>query len=272
MATYALVQRGKISAVAADGAGPKDFVLGTTVKAGSAFVQATVRDVRCREKVERGLEAFTTATTFPVTVNLTTAVDPLCSKVIVNHVEEQAAPNRGILVELINAGADLRFTSPALLAGETIDVAWQVIENKEPRGATVRILDTDTVRLEWDGTLVGTETIDAQFELYDIENLGDDIKEILFRQLRILGFHGENVVQDLIKYDDAGNPVTYRLRPFNSKVNADAATLEIPDGDPLQTGELTRVSVVQDFNIETNDRKSIIMTLTKGPAVNPDIN
>lgn len=270
MSDYSLVQRAVIQATSADGVGPKDATLTTAIKTGSAFVVSTIKSTRCRKRVQRGVENFTNATVFPVTVNLASAVDENCAHVIVNHVEEQAAPNRGVLVELINSGADLRFTSPALAAGETLDVAWQVIEEKEPLGANVRIVDTTTVRLEWDGTLAAGETIDAAFEVFDIENLGDDVKEILFRGQRVLAYLGENQIQDNLSKDDAGNIIAYRLRVFTDKASADAATIDTPGG--LEAGELARVDMTQTVPVDNNDRTNLKRVLTDVLTPTPGVN
>ena len=271
MSLYNLVQRFVITADETDAAGvsPKDVVLGTTVKSPSTFLTNSIRDIRKNVGVQRGIELIDNPDTTPRNVVIT-AVVLAASKVEVSAHEVQTGTAIGVRARLTTTtNLELTFTNPG--AGDSIDVAWEVIQYMQPRGATVRLLDADTVRLEWDGVLVAGEQITAAVEVWDIENLGDDIKEILFRQSRILAFHGENTIEDLIKYDDAGNPVTYRIRTFNSKANAEAATLEIPDSDPLEVGECTRVGVIQDFNTETNDRKSIIMTLIKGPKPNPDI-
>ena len=128
------------------------------------------------------------------------------------------------------------------------------------RGATIRLLDANTLRLEWNGTLStdpetgGVETITASYEVFDLENLGDDVKEILFRLQRLLGYQGENALEDGIVYDDAGRKTQFRLRVFDSAASVNAATENIPDGSPLETGELARVTVTQDFDNPRNDR------------------
>lgn len=274
MSVYSLVQRLVITADETDAAGvsPKDVSLASTLKPASTFITSSIRDIRKNIFVQRGVEAFVQATSFPFTRVLGTGVDLASSHVGLQFRDSRiVTPTlRGLTARLVNVGADLEFDAAALGAAETIDATWEVIQNRQPRGATVRLLDADTVRLEWDGTLVAGEKIVASVDVFDIENLGDDIKEILFREQILLGYFGENMITDLYVYDNAGNPVTFRLRVFNSKTNREAATIDLPAGDPLQTGELARVAVVQDFAVDTNDRKSITMTLTN-KAPNPDI-
>jgi hypothetical protein len=137
----------------------------------------------------------------------------------------------------------------------------------EHRGAFVRLVNANTVRLEWKGALVtdpeaGPETISAYAEVYDLESVGDDIKEMLFRQQRALGYLGENALQDLIQYDDAGNMVTYRLRLFATADNASNATPDLPNGEDLETGELARMTMSQEILTSKNDRVQLIRLLT----------
>jgi hypothetical protein len=135
------------------------------------------------------------------------------------------------------------------------------------RGATIRLLDASTLRLEWNGTLStdpdtgGTESITVAYQVYDLENLGDDLKEILFRLQRALAYLGENVLQDRILYSSSGVMTQYRLRVFDSKAHANAATKDVPDATPLQTGEIARSTVTQDVIAGKNDRRSLAKVL-----------
>lgn len=264
MSDYALVQRGSIAASSADGAGPKDFTLATAVKLGSAFVVGHIRDKRRRTSVQRGVQNFTNATAFPVSVALGTAVDDAAAQVNITFKDSRATTPtvRGVTARLINAGADIEFNAAALGVGETLDVAWEVIEHKTSRQATLRLINATTVRLEWDGALAAGETITAMFEVFDFEDAGDDLKRVLFNSQRMLGYLAENMLQDLIIYDDAGNMTQYRMRLFNSKTNAEAATVDIADASPLETGEWARVTVTQDINFQKNDRLSLLKVLT----------
>jgi hypothetical protein len=124
----------------------------------------------------------------------------------------------------------------------------------------VRLLDENTIRLEWDGTLAAGETIDAAYEVYDLENLGDDLKELLFREQRVLAYLGENVIQDKILYNNAGVMTQYRLRVFDSKANANGATVDT-ENPSLETGELARSTVTQEIVAGKNDRSSLAKVL-----------
>jgi hypothetical protein len=137
----------------------------------------------------------------------------------------------------------------------------------EHRGAAVELFDANTVRLRWNGALAtdieaGNETISVAIEVFDLDNLGDDIQELLFRTARALGYLGENVMNDLLLYDQAGNVVQYRLRVFSSRTNCEAATPDLPDGSAMQTGEYARVTMNQDIEISKNDRALMLRVLT----------
>ena len=272
MSVYNLVKRGVVNVLPADGASPKNFTLTTPVKTASSFLTHSVKQIRASTKVNDFIVTALAADgagpkDTPIAAVLKDA-SHLTSSISVDRTGSQQGATVFLLTNI-----SVRLDWPGTLAGsDEIKASVAVIESLPARGVNIRLTTPTNVEVSWDkGTLLAGESIDVAFEVFDIENLGDDIKEILFRQKRILSFHGENVIEDLIKYDDAGNPITYRVRTFNSKANAEAATFDIPDADPLEVGELTRVGVIQDFNIETNDRLSIIMTLIKGPASNPDI-
>lgn len=263
MSTYSLVQRGVISATSADGAGPKDATLTTAIKTGSSFVVARIKDRRRDASVQRAVVNLTNSDSSPKVVNLAASVDANAAVLDINVKEIRAAdPNSGVEAHLMASGTTIVLNFDPLAMGDTIDLAYQVIEHKPRRGASVRILNSTTVRMEWDGTLAAGETIDAAYDVFDLENFGDDMKEALFRLQRLLGYQGENCVQDNITYDDAGNMTAYRLRVFSSKTNAEAATLDLEDGEALETGELVRIQVTQDINIGTNDRLSLYRVLT----------
>ena len=118
------------------------------------------------------------------------------------------------------------------------------------------------------GVLVAGEKIVASVDVFDLEDLGDDIKEILFRQVRLLGYNGENAMQDQITFDTQGNMLTYRVRTFDSKVNMDAATAN--ETGALVTGELARITFTQTIKVAKNDRTLSTEALTD-IAPNPDI-
>jgi len=272
MSIYNLVQRGVVNVLLADGASPKNFTLGTAVKTASAFLTHSVKQIRASTKVNDFIVTAVAADGAGPKDTAIAAVVPDRTHLTATVSVDRTGSQQGAIVSLLT-NISVRLDWPGTLAGsDEIKASIAVIESQPKRGVNVRLTTPTNVEVSWDGgILLAGESIDVAFEVFDIENLGDDVKEILFRQTRILSFHGENSIEDLIKYDDAGNPITYRIRTFNSKANAEAATFDIPDADPLEVGELTRVGVIQDFNVETNDRKSIIMTLIKGPASNPDI-
>lgn len=274
MATYSLVQRGVIAATSADGAGPKAAVLASAVKPSSAFIVGTVKDNRRRSNAQRGIAAYTNATVFPVTIPLAAPVDPATSFVSFSHRDSRVlTPTlRGATARIINAGADLEINAAALGVGETLDVAWEVIELKAPQMATLRLFDASTVHLTWTGTLQVGETIEASYDVFDIENVGDDLKEILFRERRILAYLGENLLQDLLVYDDPGNLVSYRLRGFDTAANMALATKDISGAAPLQAGEDFRVTVTQDIRTDKNDRILLTKTLTNLLTPTPGVN
>ena len=264
MSDYALAQRGVITADETDAAGvsPKVVALASTIKPASSFITSSIRDIRKNIFVQRGVENFVQATVFPVTVVLGTAVDINSSHVVVTFKDSRVVTPtlRGVQARLTGAGANIEFDAAALGAAETMDVSWEVVQNRQPRLATMRIVDADNVELAWDGTLVAGEKITASFDVWDIENLGDDIKELLFRLQRISGYLGENCMQDELTYDDAGNLTKFRLRLFDSKVNAEAATEDTTGG--LETGETARVDISQTIAIDENDRTLLLKVLT----------
>ncbi len=269
MSDYSLAQRGVITADETDAAGvsPKTVTLGSTIKPASAFIVSSIRDTRKNVFVQRGIETIDNPDTTPRNVAIT-AVVLAASKVEVSAHEVQTGTALGVRARLTTTtNLELVFTNPG--AGDSIEVAWEVIQYMQPRSATLRILDPDNVRLEWDGTLVAGESIVASFDVWDIENFGDDIKELLFRLQRIAGYLGENCVQDELTYDDAGNLTKFRLRLFDSKVNAEDATADTVGG--LETGETARVDISQTIRIDKNDRILLLKVLTD-LIVTPGVN
>lgn len=260
MSDYSLVQRGLISATSTDGAGPKDFTLPSAVKLASSFVVGFVRDRRRNTFVQRGQIAAVNPDTSPKDSAAFTAVDTVASHVTATWKENRAGNARGATLKLLSSTQVRMEWDGVLAAAETLTGEFEVVEHKPRRAAFLRILNATTVRMEWDGTLAVGETIEAHFEVFDMENLGDDVKELLFRLQRMLAYLGENLLQDLIIFDDAGNMVSYRLRAFNSKVNAEAATVDTPGA--LETGELARQTVTQDINFARNDRLSLVRVIT----------
>lgn len=261
MSTYALAQRGVLALTSAD-TSPKDVTLASSIKTGSAQLHAVVRDTRRNASVQRGTVTLAEAATSPQDVTIT-AVDLACAHVKVSFRDSRdpAAGGHGVSAKLTSStNLRLQFYG-AVGAGENIEIEWEVVEQKPARSATVRVLDANTVRVEWDGTLAAGETITVAYEVWDISPIGDDIKEILFRLMRALGYLGENCRQDLCQYDDAGNCIQYRLRIFDSRANAEASDLDLPLGSGLQDGEIARAIVTQDIDTGKNDRIDIMQVL-----------
>ena len=276
MSDYSLVQKTVITAdeTDADGVSPKDFALASPVKVASAFITSSIRDVRKNIFVQRDVENFTNASAFPVTVPLGTAVDPDSSHIVMSFKDFRGTmpTMRGIYARLTGAGANIEFNAGALAVAETIDVSWEVVQNRQPRLATVRLLDANTVRLEWDGTLVAGEKIVASVEVFDIENLGDSIRELEFRTGMTLNYLGHNLMQDLIVMDKQGNLLSFRLRGFDTEVNLAAATKNIAEVQPLETGERFRTTITQDIRTDRNDRILLLKTLTDLLTPTPGVN
>lgn len=163
------------------------------------------------------------------------------------------------------------FTIPEVVLGES-KIHQRMRERRigDSYGATVEFFDNVTLRMRWynDGALVNDEAtgldeiISVNVEVEDLDPVLSDLKEMLFDLLRIKGYLGENVIQDLLEFDAAGNIVTYRLRVFDSRTNAEAATPDRPDGSSMQTGELSRVTMSQDIVMSKNDRALLMRVLT----------
>lgn len=272
MASYNLVKRGVETITDADVGTSKDVALASPVKTPSSFVTAVVRQLRHAVKVQRGQIAVTEAATSPANAAIT-AVD-LARSHVVASVREKRAGGSGASVKLSAADqVRLEWLGGALAAGEDIVAEFEVVEQLPARrGATARLLDADTVRIEWDAQLTAGESIVVAWEVYDLDEIGDELLEILFREQRILGELGINMLQDLIVRDDVGNVVQYRVRTFSTKAFAEAATTDIADGSDLEEGELSRRTVTVDVDIRKNDRKllsSVLDKLMDTPGLTP---
>lgn len=273
MSDYALVQRGNISASGPDASGFKDAVLGTPVKPGSSFVIGHVRAYRGRSVVERGIVNLTNADTSPEDVPITDVDDEAKAETRFTHKEVRPTntTTRGFIGHLTSP-TNLRIEYATLAVGETLDIAYEVSNTRGgSETGTLRLFDASTVRLDWDGNLLAGDFVTAQFEVFDLENFGDDMKEALFRMQLILGQLGANAVQDSITFDDAGNMTTYRIRIYDTKDNAEAADLDIADSEALDPGELLRIRATQDIDFAKNDRNSLIrVEIVKAPT--PGVN
>jgi len=275
MSDYNLIKTGAIHADETTGGGvaPLDVAIsGDAIKLTSAFLMATVRDRRRNVLVQQGTIAITNADAGPTkdSAALGTAVDITAAYVIPSIREKRTDGYYGASLKLADS-THVRATFHQPAAGDTIDADFQVVEAKPRRAATLEILDDSTVRLKWDGTLVAGESIDAVFYIFDFDNAGDDLKEVLFREEQLLGLQGYAKIQDRPVYDTPGNLVQYRVRAFRTAAAAQAATIDLADGDPLEPGEIARYQVNVDIDKTTNDRKSLVATRIDDILPNPDI-
>lgn len=273
MSVYALVQRGVISITDAD-TSPKKVALGTAAKLGSSFVITSVRDKRRRFAVQRGAISVVNPDTSPNSAAITAVVLANSELRNLGIRDDRAGNARGASLKLASTTSVELAWDGVIAASETIDAEFEVVEHREEQGATVRLIDEASVikvEVSWDGTLVSGETIDVSYEVFDLENFGDDMKEVLFRLQGILGYLGENLIQDLITHDQGGNLTQYRMRLFDTKANTEAATPDIVLGSPLETGEIRRVLITQTIvkrkNVRAGLRKTLELVLSPTPGV-----
>lgn len=270
MSSLTLVRRGTISATSSDGAGPKDSSAFAAVKTGSSFVVARIRDRRQDVSVQRGTVTISSGGTSPNDVTIT-AVDLACSKVSITVRENRDGNARGVTAKLTST-TNLRLAFYGTVdSSEFIEVEWEVSEHKSRRGATVALQSTTAVRMAWDGTLQPGETIDCAFDVYDLDDVGDQLLESDYKLLRLLGFAGECSLQDLMTYDQAGNPATFRIRTFETKANLLLATPGLPALDALEAGELSRTTVTLTWSTGQNRPSKIQSVLEVSVAATPGV-
>ena len=274
MADYNLAIHGSKQILTADGAGPLSIVI-ATVKPASSIVLVSSSERRRQIKVQRGVLSAIEAATSPVNGALGTAVADLAQAFVRSSVREtRAGDSRGASVKLSATNqVRLEWLGGALAAGEEIQAEYEVVESLLRRGgARAYLIDATHIGLAWDGgALEADEAIDVRYTIFDLESLGDDLKEIIFKGDRALGYLGENLIQDLPTVDDAGNPVTYRLRVFDTAANANLCTLNKAADSAFDTGELSRVNVTADYSFPKGDIKSrtfILEDVVETPGVN----
>jgi hypothetical protein len=262
MSSLSNIKRGVVSITSADVGTSKDVALPSAVKTGSSFLRYSVRDRRRNVFVQQGTIAITDADVGGTkdSAALATAVDTTAAQVVATLREKRTDDYRGATVRLQSATV-VRATFNPPAAGDTIDVDFQVIEHKPRRAATLRLLNGTTLRAEWDLQLVAGETIDIEYEVVEFDQLADMLLEIDFMQVRALAELGENHLQDLLVRDEMRNLVQYRLRTFQTKAQALAAEPGIPDGDPLEAGEISRRTVYIAVDERTNDRSGLLGVL-----------
>jgi len=267
---YSLVQRG-VAAITSSDTSPKDITLSSAVKPGSTFRVTNIKERRRDVFVQQGSISITNGDAGPTkdSAALGTAVDTTAAYVIATIREKRTDNYYGATVKL-QSSTVVRATFHQPASGDTIDIDFVVVEHKARRGATARLLDANTLRVEWDGTLAAGETIDVSWEVLDFESLGDDIKEILFRETILEGLIGGCMAMESVTYDDAGNRVTWIIRVFDTAVNLEDREVGIAEGDDLETGELARYKATKDIDNEENDVQGLqIVLLDK--AENEDI-
>jgi len=262
MADLSIAKRGVVTITSADVGTSKDIALASPVKPGSSFLSVSIKDRRRNALRQRLAIAITDADVGGTkdSAALGTAVDTTAAEIITQIREKRTDDHRGATVDFFSSTV-LRATFNPPAAGDTINLDCQVIEHKPRRGVNLRLIDEDTLRAEWDLQLVTDETITIAYDLLDLDEVAGMLLEIQFRNQRILGELGVNQIQDGIVRDDVGNVIEYRSRTFTTKELAEAATENIPDGDPLEEGEMSRRKVIVDIDIRKNDRKLLISTI-----------
>lgn len=90
--------------------------------------------------------------------------------------------------------------------------------------------------------------------------LRNDVENVLFERLRrIIALCGENLVVDNFSYDTSGNIIGIRVRLFEDRASALAATPDITDIEP---GELEQYNVTQQHNVARNVRTAHFSTIS----------
>jgi hypothetical protein len=281
MSDYSLVQRGTIHVTNADGASPKKVNVGSPIKLSSSILVARIEDGRRNPRINEVSQTIS-STEEPAPHDFSHGVaidDHLRTEVHVSHYRDGSGAHSGLSYRLPGTSA-IRFEWRDGLSTDTIETVIQFIEHRLLTVNAVLINESgqDKIQISWtdnSGTptsaIASDEQIDVTYEIWDIENLGDDIKELLFRGQLILGHLLENVVQDGIVVDTAGNMVAWRRRVFSTKANAEAAERDVPDGDALATGELVRVKFTQTINFQNNEREelqAVVLAKASTPGVN----
>lgn len=259
MSTFTILKRGVIQLVNGD-VSPKEIALPSAVRSETALLVAgPIKDRRRDVSVQAARVSLTDASVSPMDIAIT-SVDVAATEIALTLREDRADGKSGVTAYLTSA-TNLRLEF-AIGAGDTVQVAYEVRERKARRGVILRIKDDENLEALWDGTLAAGETIDLAYNVIDFDDVANAILELDYKQLRTLGYLGENQILDQVTRETPGNQVTYRLRVFNSKANAESATLGYT-GDDFETGELSRVDRTIEIDIRNNDRESMIRVLSK---------
>ena len=94
-----------------------------------------------------------------------------------------------------------------------------------------------------------------------LNHLRNDVENVLFpRTKRLLSYHGENQMIDLVEVDAANNMISMRVRTFDDRASALAATPDLPDVSGLEPGEVSRLTVTQTYSLPRCVRDSHVAT------------
>lgn len=264
MSTFSIIKRGVIQLVEGD-TSPKTIALPSAIRSATALlVPGPVKEVRRGISRQHVTIAITDADVSGEkdSVALGTPVDVASAMVENVTIDEKRTDDyRGARVKL-QSSTLVRATFNPPAAGDLINVECDVVEFKSYKGAILRIKDDENLEVLFDGEeLQAGETIDLAYNLIDFDDVINGLLEIDFKAVRALGYLGENQIVDKVGRV-TGNQVTYRIRIFDSKANAEAATENIAEDADLETGELSRVSRTVDIDTKNNDRDFMIRVLT----------
>lgn len=259
MSDLSITKRGVVTITSADVGISKDIPLPAPVKPGSSFLAVAVKDRRRNALRQRVAIAITDADVSGTkdSAALGTAVDTAAAEIITQIREKRTDAHRGATVDFLSATV-LRATFNPPAAGDTINLDVQVLEHKPRRGVILRLLNATTLRAEWDLQLAADESIAISWDLVDLDEIGDMLLETQFRLQRVLGELGANSIQDLMKRDPQRRLIGYRHRTFLTKTQLLAATRDIPDGEDLEDGEISRRTVIISIDSAINDRKGLV--------------
>ncbi len=272
MSTYSLIKRGMASASEGD-TSPKVISLASAIKTPSSFRVTNAREIRRGVRVQRGTIAITDADVGGTKDSAAfTAVDMNCSEAkLLGFREKRTDGYSGVSLKL-QSDTTVRATFNPPAAGDLIALEFEVVEHKQPRGATLRISAEDELSLEWDGgALAAGESIDMAYEVFDYNHAGDDIKELLFRAQLALAAHGGNMMMDLVEYDDPGNRINWRIRLFSSEDDLSSATPDLTESEGLETGELARWKATKTIDDQGENEVELLTIVETHRADTPDV-
>lgn len=261
MSNANLVKRG-IATLGEGDESPFEITLDAPIRVNTAIlVPGLVRERRKKISKQSGTVTISSGGTSPNDVTIT-AVDLASAELKFSFAENRDGNARGVIGKL-NTSTQIRFEFYGTVdATENIKINWEVIEHRRHAGAAIRIVDeTHLEVLFGGGPLEADEEIEIPWNLVDYDDVMNALLELDFKALRQLGYSGENMIVDKVGRE-FGNQKTYRIRLFDSKESAEAATTDF-DGDEFEAGEIARVSRDVDIDVKNNDRDSMIRLLDK---------